>query len=432
MNFATAEACKRCRVPFYSGEQGGFEAPGAPAANFASGGAAGGNEGGWAQTGTGQAGWGQTSGADAGWSQANAGPASWSPAGGGQSGWSQPGYGRQNSGGSFPYQLDAQPKSGGAIATLVMGVVSVPLMFLCGLGLFTAIAGMITGIVALRRINREPRLYAGKGMAIGGMVVCGVAMAMSLIVLAVAVPNFMAARRAANEGAAQNSLRKIHAAEMTYQRTTGQGQYGTLPELQRAGLIDTELGSGTRSGYRFSVTVSGNDFDAHAVPESYGSSGNRSFLVSSDGAIHAANKHGLDADSSDPTNNQDADSTRPGSSTVPAGYHPASEASAIRSMRTLHGAEVTYQATAGAGKFGTLRQLAEANLIDDTLGTGTKDGYVFKIRANGDTFECTGTPKAEYVLVGDNLRSFYTNQSGQILGANKQGAEGTASDPPAY
>ena len=46
-------------------------------------------------------------------------------------------------------------------------------------------------------------------------------------------------------------------------------------------------------------------------------------------------------------------------------------------MRTIHSAEIVYQATAGAGKYGTLVNLSGQNMFDSVLATGTKSGYSF-------------------------------------------------------
>ncbi len=43
------------------------------------------------------------------------------------------------------------------------------------------------------------------------------------IIAAIAIPNLMASRRAANEGSAQSSLRTIHSAQVVYQATMGAG-----------------------------------------------------------------------------------------------------------------------------------------------------------------------------------------------------------------
>jgi prepilin-type N-terminal cleavage/methylation domain-containing protein len=41
------------------------------------------------------------------------------------------------------------------------------------------------------------------------------------ILAAIAIPNLLASRRAANEGSAQSSIRAIHSAQVVYQSTTG-------------------------------------------------------------------------------------------------------------------------------------------------------------------------------------------------------------------
>lgn len=73
-----------------------------------------------------------------------------------------------------------------------------------------------------------------------------------------------------------------------------------------------------------------------------------------------------------------------------AARRSANEGSAISSLRTLHGANMTYAATSGNGNFagtagGTadkvaLQTLASVNLVDSVLGgsSTTKSGYVFE------------------------------------------------------
>jgi type IV pilus assembly protein PilA len=73
-----------------------------------------------------------------------------------------------------------------------------------------------------------------------------------------------------------------------------------------------------------------------------------------------------------------------------AARRSANEGSAISSLRTTHGAEMTYQATAGAGQYaGTLAALQTSNLVDSVLGTGQKSGYNF---AGGRTVGSTAAP----------------------------------------
>src|SRR5712691_12798633 len=91
------------------------------------------------------------------------------------------------------------------------------------------------------------------------------------IIAAIAIPNLLASRRAANEGSAQSSLRTIHSCELTYQATTGQGDYGDLGALKGQFLTDSVLGSGSKSGYNFVATPTASGvrpalFYATAVP----------------------------------------------------------------------------------------------------------------------------------------------------------------------
>src|SRR6266550_5938119 len=77
------------------------------------------------------------------------------------------------------------------------------------------------------------------------------------IISAIAVPNLLASKRAANEGSALSSLRTITSAEATYQATAGAGSYGTLSDLNLAGLVDSSLSGSTiaapKSGYAFAA-----------------------------------------------------------------------------------------------------------------------------------------------------------------------------------
>jgi type IV pilus assembly protein PilA len=89
------------------------------------------------------------------------------------------------------------------------------------------------------------------------------------IVATIAIPNLLAARRSANEGAAISSLRSLHSAQSTYFTSRGAGNYAGinssngdttgLTTLYSVGLIDEVLGSGTKSGYNFTggITIAG-------------------------------------------------------------------------------------------------------------------------------------------------------------------------------
>src|SRR5256885_8278196 len=78
------------------------------------------------------------------------------------------------------------------------------------------------------------------------------------IIAAIAIPNLLASRRAANEGSAQQSLRTMASAEATYKATAGNGNYGDVDSLALQALVDSVLaGKGTpanqKSGYQFTT-----------------------------------------------------------------------------------------------------------------------------------------------------------------------------------
>ena len=113
------------------------------------------------------------------------------------------------------------------------------------------------------------------------------------IISAMAIPNLLSAKRAANEGSAQGSLRTIHSCEITYQATSGLGDYGDIAALKVSLLTDVVLGSGTKSGYNFAAhpTAPGVRpalFYATGVPTStsgVGQSGTRRFGITEDGSM---------------------------------------------------------------------------------------------------------------------------------------------------
>jgi type II secretory pathway pseudopilin PulG len=191
-----------------------------------------------------------------------------------------------------------------AIAAAIIGAVNLPTLGLLGVG---AIVGVIVSLVALKRIRQRPDLYSGQGLATAGLVMSLVSVVIAVpigIIAAIAIPNLLAARQAANEGSAIYSLRRIGGAEATYQSKWQ--KYGTLEELSAEHLIDPNLAAGMRSGYKFRVIVSSYDpssapeFDATASPTDYSSSGRRSFLIDETGVIRGADSRGGDASRSDP------------------------------------------------------------------------------------------------------------------------------------
>src|SRR5499426_3617360 len=78
------------------------------------------------------------------------------------------------------------------------------------------------------------------------------------IIAAIAIPNLLKSRQAANEASAIGSVRTLGSAEATYQSTTGAGKNFalTLAALSGDGQIDSALGSASKSGFNFGLTGS--------------------------------------------------------------------------------------------------------------------------------------------------------------------------------
>lgn len=188
--------------------------------------------------------------------------------------------------------LGAGPLASGVIGFVLFGV--------------SSLLGVVLGITATVRAGRRPSEFGGKGMAVAGIVLGALSLVSVVpvgIISAIAIPNLLASRRAANEGAAIGSLRAIAAAQNEYQATVGDGEFGTLEELAGAELLDPQLASGVKRGYRFEVEVYESSYGVTASPLEYSDTGTRSFYTSETGVIRAADKHGRAADENDPALN---------------------------------------------------------------------------------------------------------------------------------
>lgn len=114
-----------------------------------------------------------------------------------------------------------------------------------------------------------------------------IVVAIILIIAAIAVPNLLRSRMAANEASAVGSIRTIISSEFAYYSTFGGGtNYATLAQLSTNNLIDSVLGSGTKSGYSIAATnPTTSSFLTTATPIQLGTTGQRSFCSIEDGAI---------------------------------------------------------------------------------------------------------------------------------------------------
>jgi len=106
------------------------------------------------------------------------------------------------------------------------------------------------------------------------------------IIAAIAVPNLLQSKAAANEASAISAIRNIVTSHITFSATVGAGKYATdLAALQGASLIDSVLGSGTKDGYAFASGGSANNFTITGAPLTAGSTGTRYFFSDESGVI---------------------------------------------------------------------------------------------------------------------------------------------------
>ncbi len=101
------------------------------------------------------------------------------------------------------------------------------------------------------------------------------------------------------------------------------------------------------------------------------------------------------------------------------------EGIAIGMLQMIAGAEKTYQASAGKGKYGTMDELAQQKLLTKDLMD--KYGYNFEVTVVADQFQVVATPR-EYGKTGK--RSFFVDKSGVVRGDDHGGAPATAADKP--
>jgi type IV pilus assembly protein PilA len=90
-----------------------------------------------------------------------------------------------------------------------------------------------------------------------------IVVAIILIIAAIAIPDLLKSRQAANQASAVGSLRTLNTSEVTYASTYTTGFSSTLSQLDgtttpsnadSAGLIDNVLGLGVKSSYTFTYT----------------------------------------------------------------------------------------------------------------------------------------------------------------------------------
>ena len=168
------------------------------------------------------------------------------------------------------------PTDGKATASLVFGILSI----LC-FGILAGIPAIILGHISRGQINRSMGRLTGGGMALAGLIMGYVSIAITLLIVpAIVIPNLLRSKMMANESATASTLRTINTAQVTYSTTYPTNGYA--PDLaslgpgrnegscsdpsysspQHACLMDSVVGNSsctagswcTKYGYRFSMS----------------------------------------------------------------------------------------------------------------------------------------------------------------------------------
>ena len=122
-----------------------------------------------------------------------------------------------------------------------------------------------------------------------------IVVAVIMVIAGIAIPNFIRSKMRANESGAVANMRTITTANVVYSTTYGAGFSPSLvalggdpttPSVTSAGLIDSVLSTGVKSGYIYTYTSSSVDaagnyqsFSVTADPVAPGTTGDRHFFT---------------------------------------------------------------------------------------------------------------------------------------------------------
>jgi competence protein ComGC len=153
-------------------------------------------------------------------------------------------------GSGAPATPGIEQTSGKAIASLVCGLLFfIPFLF---------IAAVVLGHMALSEIRKSGGHLKGEGLAIAGLVfgyMWIAAVPIVLILAAIAIPNVLRARTAANEASAVASVRMLVIAESSYATAhPDRGYTCSLADLAADQSNVDGLVSGQKRGYAFELT----------------------------------------------------------------------------------------------------------------------------------------------------------------------------------
>jgi type IV pilus assembly protein PilA len=191
-----------------------------------------------------------------------------------------------------PGPTETVPTSGKATASLILGILGLTIF-----SILTAIPAIILGHSSRKEIKASGGRLKGEGLALAGLIMGWISTGLVivivpiLIIAAIAIPNLLRSRMAANESTAVGAVRTINTAAVSYAATNNQFPE-SLDELERAGLIDDSIAKGNKSGYNFYYEASDSDGDGTrdkywvvASPVTRGTTGSAEFCSDETGML---------------------------------------------------------------------------------------------------------------------------------------------------
>jgi type IV pilus assembly protein PilA len=148
-------------------------------------------------------------------------------------------------------------------------------------------------------IRKSQGRLQGSGIALAGLIFgyLGVAFIPLIIIAAIAIPNLLRARIAANESSAAAGIRTINTAQVSYRNTYPNVGYacdlqalaGSGGSEKAAGLIDNKLASGETTGYAYRIEqCTADGYAIVAEPLTVNTTGVRYFCSKEDGVVRTS------------------------------------------------------------------------------------------------------------------------------------------------